>query len=67
MSILKTIPSKIKLLLSPGDKALYELNRIDSDLEMTDDGGSDLVQFLFDKYRKELGERAIKEVKEIKK
>ena len=67
MDTLTSIPAKIKRFLNANYRAFYQLGWVDENLNLTEKGGSALQDFLFDKYEKELGEVAIKEVAQIKK
>lgn len=67
MSYLRDIPNKLKRVLNPGLQARYQLQHILDDMEMTAEGKNFLLNFLEEKYEKELGERAIAEVKRLKK
>ena len=63
MDTLRTIPARIKKLLSKELANFYKLGWVDSDLDPTARGVEALNSFLFDKYEKELGVIAKAEVK----
>lgn len=67
MSYLQDIPKNIKKLLDKSTRALYQLGWVDSKLELTAKGEEELTELLFEKFKVELGEKAIKEVAKIKK
>lgn len=67
MSKLKSIPARLKRMLNANFRAFYSLGWVDSDLEITEKGEDALTDFIFDKFEKELGEVAKKEVAKIKK
>jgi hypothetical protein len=67
MDMLKDIPSRLKRALNKNLKAMYQLDWIDEDLEVTEAGEEVLIDFILDKFEDELGEIAIKKVKEIEK
>ena len=67
MSRLKSIPARLKRMLNANFRAFYSLGWVDGNLDITEDGKGALMNFLFDKFEKELGEVAKKEVAKIKK
>ena len=67
MSLLKSIPSRLKRMINANYKAFYKLGWVDGDLELTDKGVNAFRDFVFDHFEKELGTVAKKEVKIIKK
>lgn len=67
MDTLRTIPARIKKLLSNELQKMYQLNWIDSELRPTEKGVQALNEFLFDKYEKELGAIASEKVEEAEK
>lgn len=67
MEKLKSIPAKVKRFLNANYRSFYKLGWIDEDLEPTANGIQALNQFLFEKFEKELGDLAGKEVQRRKK
>lgn len=65
-NMLKSIPKRLKLVLSPGSQALYKLGWIDSELSPTSEGESRLIDLLWDKHAEELGKLAQEKVEKIK-
>lgn len=67
MSVLQSIPKRLKRLLDKETEAMYQLGWVDGELDLTEDGLEELQELLFDLHQKELGTRAIKEVADRKK
>lgn len=67
MSYLRSIPTKIKGLISKNYQAFYQLGWVDSELKLTQEGREQLSEVLLAKHEDELGKVAIKAVKEAKK
>lgn len=67
MSSLREIPAKIKRMLNVNYRAFYALEWVDEELNLTSTGKQELLSLLLDKHEKDLGEIAIKKVREIKK
>lgn len=67
MSYIKTIPTRLKRVLNADLRAMYQVGWIDGDLDPTDDGQEAVIDFIFTKFEKELGELAKAELKDRKK
>lgn len=67
MATLRSIPDRLKRALNANLRAFYKLGWIDGDLDVTERGESELKDFLFDKFEKELGAIALKRVKDASK
>lgn len=65
MRTLKSIPTRLKKVLDKDYKAMYQLNWLNGDLERTSKGTEELMDFLIDKYKDDLGALAREQVKEI--
>lgn len=67
METLREIPNKIKRFLNAQYKAFYQLGWVDEDLDLTEEGQSELLAFLLDKFEKDFGEVARERIEEIEK
>lgn len=67
MSMLREIPKRLKRLLDAKLKAMYQLGWVNEELDYTEDGDEELMEVLRDEYQDKLGERAIKQLAELKK
>lgn len=65
MSKLSNVPKQLKRFLNANYKAFYQLDWVDEDLQLSEDGESALVEFLFSHFEKEFGSHAQAEVKRI--
>lgn len=67
MSYLRSIPAKIKRILNVNYQAFYKLGWVDSELDLTSEGKTALLDILLSKNEKELGDVARKQVRDLKK